>query len=136
MSQKVTGKLRVLVVDPSPIVQKLLAEHLKTTGLFASVMCAGDGAAAAQAALLRQVDLVVMDMSAPSVCAIRSTRIIKAFPHAPKVLLLCQREKPNHRRRARSAGANGFVYKLDCVDELAPAVCKLFQRYARSKNTK
>lgn len=127
------GRLRVLVVDSSPIVRNLLAEYLKAAGLCETVSCAGDGASAALAAEQGQVDLVVMDMSVPSVCAISSTRIIKALDNAPKVILLCQHEGVGHKRRAQAAGADGYISKLDCVDELAPLVLKLFLKRALSK---
>lgn len=127
------GKLRVFVIDPSPIIRNLLAEFLKAAGLCNTVSSVGDGAAAARAALRKQVDLVVMDMSIPSVCAISSTRAIKSLPDAPKVILLCQHEGLGHKKRAFAAGADGYVYKLDCVDELAPLVRKLFSGRAPQK---
>lgn len=134
MLQKVTkrdgrarkvDKLRVFVVDPSPIVRNLLVEFLWATGLCETVASSGAGAAAVRAVRRMQIDLVVMDMSSPSVCAISSTRTIRALAKAPKVILLCQHEKPSHKRRAATSGADGYVSKLDCADTLPALIRQL-----------
>jgi CheY-like chemotaxis protein len=63
-------------------------------------------------------DVILMDARMPGLDGIAATRLIKARPDAPPVVILTLHDSPTTRRTAEEAGADGFVVKTDLVSTL------------------
>ena len=57
-------------------------------------------------------DLVLMDVQMPGMGGLAATRLIKARPHAPRVIILTLHDTAEYREAAEAAGANGLLSKL------------------------
>src|SRR5438034_1009282 len=73
----------ILVVDDEPKIVQLARDYLEHAGF--GVLTAGDGASALQAARVRQLDLVVLDLGLPGVDGLEVMRTIRAAGSTPVV---------------------------------------------------
>src|SRR5262249_62354768 len=60
-----------------------------------------------------QPDLVLMDVAMPGMNGLEATRLIKAQPNAPWVIVLTSHDIPPYRAAAKAAGADNFISKAD-----------------------
>ena len=79
--------------------------------------------------LLRELvpDLVILDISMPSLRGIEAVREIKSVHPNVKILILTMHKDKEYLRQAISAGAEGYLLKEDADSELFSAVGKIRQ---------
>lgn len=73
------------------------------------------------------VDMVILDISMPSLPGIEATREIKKTYPAVKVLILTMHKKKEYLNNAISAGVDGYLLKEDAPKELLNAIDKIRQ---------
>ncbi|MGH8395593.1 MAG: response regulator, partial [Pseudomonas sp.] len=112
---------KALVVDDHPIVRATVKMVLKQEG-FETVVEAGDGADAVQQARQELPDLVVLDISMPKLDGLEVIRRIVDLNIATRILVLTSLEAGLYLKRCMSAGAAGFISKIDDLDDLRRAV--------------
>jgi DNA-binding NarL/FixJ family response regulator len=100
----------VLLVDDHAVVRHGLASLLRGAG-FDVVGSLDDGALAAQAAVELQPDLVLMDLSMPTVDGIEATRAVRAARPGSKVVILTSFAEHDRLHAALEAGAVGYLLK-------------------------
>lgn len=71
-------------------------------------------------------DLVLMDLTMPVMNGLEATRLIKAQPNAPRVVILTLSDSYEYRSAAADAGADGFVTKSEFGTALLPLINSLF----------
>jgi DNA-binding NarL/FixJ family response regulator len=113
---------RVLIVDDSEPWRRVLRSIIEANGRWLLVAEAADGVSAVEQALVLQPDLVLLDVSLPSLNGIEAARRILAENPASRILFLS-----DHRSRqivdvAIAAGARGYVVKADAGPELLTAM--------------
>jgi two-component system, chemotaxis family, chemotaxis protein CheY len=123
--------LRVLVVDDSPTARLLICDALQ-----ASVRRRGKGLKVTEASdafeALRQLprihfDLVLTDVNMPTLSGLELIRMIRARPEQktlPIIAISTERE-PDDARRAKDAGADGYVgkpFEAETLDRLLTQV--------------
>jgi DNA-binding NarL/FixJ family response regulator len=114
--------IRVLVVDDSEAVRTGLVSLLSTTDDVSVVGTCEDGSEVVEAAGTAHPDVVLMDVSMPRVDGIAATtELLAAFP-ASRVLILSTGISGDAVRRARHAGAVGYLEKAGDATELVAAV--------------
>jgi DNA-binding NarL/FixJ family response regulator len=118
--------LRLLLVDDSwPFLGS--AEHFLSTEPNLSIVgCASSGAEALDQVSLLRPDLILMDLAMPVMNGLAATRLIKALPDPPRVVILTVYNLPEYRAAARAAGADGFVVKSEFGSQLLPLIQRLF----------
>ncbi|MGH2370249.1 MAG: response regulator, partial [Chloroflexota bacterium] len=105
------GTLKVLVVDDSPTIRKLVVRTLQDLGWTAAE--AKDGAEALESIRKNRPDVVISDVEMPRLdgygllAALRSRPETAALP----VIMLTSRTAERHRHRAVELGANGYLTK-------------------------
>ncbi|MGH2354215.1 MAG: response regulator, partial [Chloroflexota bacterium] len=105
------GTLKVLVVDDSPTIRKLVVRTLQDLGWTAAE--AKDGAEALESIRTNRPDVVISDVEMPRLdgygllAALRSRPETAALP----VIMLTSRTAERHRHRAVELGANGYLTK-------------------------
>ena len=103
--------VRVLVVDDEPMVCAHLRTILGSAPDIEVVDDAQDGAAAVEAVVRHQPDVVLMDLRMPGVDGLTATERICRMPHAPAVVALTTFDADKYVLRALRAGAVGFLIK-------------------------
>lgn len=101
----------VLTVDDSPTMRAMLQATLAEAGL--EVIAAGDGLAGIAALDAPRLDVIITDINMPRLDGYGFIRAVRRHPRhggAP-VLVLTTESGPEHKARARQAGATGWIVK-------------------------
>lgn len=115
-------KIRVLLAEDHTIVRKGLRSILDSEEGIEVVGEAEDGRAAVEAVEHLRPDVVMMDISMPSLNGLEATRQIKRrFPHV-KVLVLTMHTNEKYISQILQAGASGYLVKQAAVEELTAAI--------------
>ncbi|MGW4636251.1 response regulator [Nocardia sp. NPDC004415] len=117
----IDNPVTVLVVDDQELVRGGLRRILRRRDGFTVTECAdGDEVAAAVAA--ERPDVVLMDLRMKRVGGIDATRLLRARPDAPPVLVLTTFDDDQLLSGALRAGAAGFLLKDSPAEDLIRAV--------------
>jgi DNA-binding NarL/FixJ family response regulator len=114
--------IRVLVVDDSAAVRDGLCELLEAVPGMEVVAAAVDGSSAVQTANQVKPDVVLMDLSMPSVDGVEATRAILADQPTTRVVVLTAFSQQERIFAALDAGAVGYLLKDAEPDELIRGV--------------
>jgi DNA-binding NarL/FixJ family response regulator len=115
-------RLRLLLVDDHPVLRAGLKAMLSAEPDLDVVAEADNGSAAVELALGLGPDLILMDVTLPSVNGAEATRQIKLANPALAVLALSVHEEVSFARMLLDAGASGYALKRSACDELVRAV--------------
>jgi DNA-binding NarL/FixJ family response regulator len=118
-------KPRVLLADDHCLVaeglRSLLEPHFDVVGIVS------DGRELLSAAKTLEPDVVVLDISMPSLNGIEAVRQMRAADSAAKVVFLTMHRDVTYAVRALEAGASGFVLKHSAPSELITAIQEAFK---------
>jgi DNA-binding NarL/FixJ family response regulator len=114
--------IRVLVVDDDALVRSGLKMMLSGAEGIAVVGEADDGRGVLAALDLHRPDVVLMDLRMPQLDGIAATRLVRAQPDAPAVLVLTTFDADELVLRALQAGASGFLLKDTPPPEIVRAI--------------
>ena len=112
---------RVLVADDLAPVLTTVAALLRESS-FDVVGTVADGAAALEATLTLEPDLVVLDISMPAMSGIEVAEELKRQGNKAKVVFLTVHEDRDILKTCRDAGGLGYVIKVLMDTDLVPAV--------------
>ncbi len=107
----VTPTVRVLVVDDDALVRSSLRMLLDGTAGIEVVGEADDGTRVLSAIDAHRPDVVLMDIRMPDLDGVSATRLVRAQPSPPAVLVLTTFDADDLVLAALRAGADGFVLK-------------------------
>jgi DNA-binding NarL/FixJ family response regulator len=114
------NKPRVLLADDHLVVAEglrgLLEPHFEVVGIVS------DGRELVTAARTLNPDVVVVDISMPSLNGIEAARQMQAMNVRAKVVFLTMHREVTYAARALEAGASGFVLKHSAASELVTAI--------------
>ena len=119
----------VLVVDDEPKIAQLARDYLEHAGF--SVLLAGDGNSAVQAASTRQPDLVVLDLGLPGIDGLEVLRRIRAAGSTP-IVVLTARDTEVDKLLGLELGADDYVTKPFSPRELVARVRAVLRRAERA----
>jgi len=116
-------KPRAIVADDHPgvleAVQRLLAADSDV------VAAVSDGRAAVEAAVRLKPDLVVLDISMPTMTGLQAAARISAAECPPRIVFLTVHDDPAFVDAARKAGASGYVLKGSVSSDLLATVARV-----------
>lgn len=117
--------MRVLVVDDHAVVRQGVISLLHAVP--GCVICgeASHGQEAIEKAVDLGPDVIVMDVSMPTLNGVEATRLIHHLLPACEILILSQHDSPEMARQAFKAGARGYVIKSSIGEKLADALEKV-----------
>lgn len=118
--------MRIVVADDNASFLDAVAGFLGREPGFEVVGRAGSGHEAVRAAETTAPDLILMDMVMPGMNGFEATRLIKARPSAPRVIMVTVHDASGYRDAAYAAGADGIVSKGDIGPMLVQAIRALF----------
>ena len=114
--------IRILLVDDFKPWRSFVLTMLEKEPAMLVVGTAMDGREAVERAENLQPDLILMDVSLPSLNGIESARQITRTVGKAKIIFLTQYRDPVVVQSAIAAGGQGYVVKIDAVAELAQAI--------------
>jgi DNA-binding NarL/FixJ family response regulator len=117
-----TGPIRVLLVDDDPLVLSGLKMMLGGAGQVHVVGEARNGHDVLPAADLHHPDVVLMDIRMPLLDGIAATRLLRAQPNPPQVIVLTTFDADELVLRALQAGAAGFLLKDSAPPDIVAAI--------------
>ena len=108
-SRRKTYKGKVLLAEDTEENQKLIALHLRKSGIDVEVV--GDGKQAMDAALNQKYDLIFMDMQMPVMGGLDAIKMLRHAGYPHPIVALTANTSQSDREACLSAGANGFISK-------------------------
>ena len=114
--------IRVLIVDDHPVFRDGLTAALAASAGIEVAATAGDGPEAIEMARSGSFDVIVMDLSLPSMSGIDATARIGELPDPPAVLVVTMVDDDDTIAAALQAGARGYVLKGASGEQIATAV--------------
>lgn len=106
--------MRVLIVDDSAVMRKIVARSLQQAGLnIAQVLEAGNGADALVVARQEKVDLILCDINMPVMDGLEFVKQLSGVENARgvPVVMITTEGSESHVVQALSAGARGYIRK-------------------------
>lgn len=114
--------IRVLIVDDNAIFRQGMKHLFESVPDFEVSAVAGDGASGVDAAVARQVDVVLMDLAMPGISGIDATRkLAAAAPHIG-IVVMTMLEDDDMVVQALRAGARGYLVKGAAQREILATV--------------
>jgi PAS domain S-box-containing protein len=120
------SRVRVLIVDDHEVVRRGVRSLVQGEANFEVCGEAADGREAVGKVRELEPDIVVMDISMPTLNGLEATREIRRIRPATKVLMLSQHNILQMMKQAVRAGANGYVLKSAITRELVAAMEKVW----------
>lgn len=117
--------MRVLVVDDHEVVRRGVVSLLGTRPDCMVCGQASDGREAIDKARQLRPDIVIMDVSMPTMNGLDATRTIRTIIPSCEVIVLSQHDSPEMARQAFKAGARGYVVKSSVSQNLMAALDKV-----------
>jgi DNA-binding NarL/FixJ family response regulator len=117
-----TMPVRVLLADDDPLVLSGLKMMLGGAGQVQVVGEAHDGREVLPAVGLHHPDVVLMDIRMPRLDGIAATRLLRAQPSPPQVIVLTTFDADELVLRALQAGAAGFLLKDSAPADIVAAI--------------
>ena len=118
-------RIRILLVDDSPAFLMGAQLFLTSDPRYDVVGQARSGAGAIEQVSRLHPDLVLMDLKMPEMDGLEATRLIKAQPGAPHVVIVSLHDNNAYVEAAANAGADGFVSKSE-FSTLLPVLGDMF----------
>jgi DNA-binding NarL/FixJ family response regulator len=119
--------IRVLLVDDDPLLRSGLKLMLAPEERVRVVGEAGDGDEVLAAVDRHRPDVVLMDIRMPRVDGIAATRLVRAQPSPPRVIVLTTFDADELVVRGLEAGALGFLLKDSSPAEIVNAIVRVHE---------
>lgn len=117
-----TRRKRIVLIDDHRLLRQGLERLLESTDEFVVCGEAGDAAEGLSVVRKEKPDAVIVDIGLPDMDGISLTKKIAAeHPNLP-IVILSMHEESDYARRAKEAGAMGYIAKNEAVEKLQVAL--------------
>ncbi|RIK78086.1 MAG: hypothetical protein DCC67_11935 [Planctomycetota bacterium] len=120
--------LRILAVDDSPSIRRLIAQSLSAHGF--EVLACESAEAALELAGREHIDAVVTDLNMPGLDGMALTRQLRTLRNTARcpILILTTDNSAARKQEAKQAGASGWILKPFQAETLLLAIGRVCQR--------
>jgi len=122
------SEIRVLIVDDSSVMRKIVERSLRQAGLDPLVVHeGGSGTEGLEVLKTKQVDLILSDINMPSMDGLEFLRQLRAQNLAPgvPVVMITTESSEEHVKQAILAGAQGYIRKPFTAEQVKERVLPL-----------
>jgi DNA-binding NarL/FixJ family response regulator len=119
------SKLTVLLVDDHEGFLNSAKRHFRNVAWIDIVGQASNGLEAIAKTEQLKPAVVLMDLAMPEMGGLQAARLIKAQTEPPYVIIASHFDDVEHRELAARAGADGFVSKLNYMQEVMSLLANL-----------
>jgi DNA-binding NarL/FixJ family response regulator len=119
--------LRILVADDHEIVRRGVCSLLEAHAGWVVCGHAGDGLEAIDQACKLSPDVIVMDVTMPSMNGLEATRVLCRERPQSVIIILSQHDSREMMHEALSAGARAFVRKSSAARDLVETIERLMR---------
>ena len=117
-----SSSIRVLVVDDFEPFRRFVCLTLQNNLESPTIVEASDGVQAVELAQALQPDLILLDIGLPKLNGVEAARRVRELSPQSKILFVSQESSVDVVQGAFSAGASGYVAKVEAGRELIYAV--------------
>lgn len=121
---------RLLIVDDSPIIRKMVREAFELQEGWEVCGEAADGREGVEKAQQLKADLIVLDLSMPVMNGLEAARELSRLLPSVPVLLYTNYETPQLKQEALAAGVRAVVSKSESVGALVSSIQDLLAAVA------
>jgi DNA-binding NarL/FixJ family response regulator len=122
---EIDKKINIFIADDHNLVRQGIVAMLKNQYIFTIVGEASDGAQAVRMVKELKPDIIIMDISMPTLNGLEATYQIKRDMPDAKILILTQHENEEYIIQIIKAGASGYVLKSSVSDDLVSGILAL-----------
>ena len=122
------AEVRILIVDDSSVMRKIVERALRQAGLDSLVVHeASNGTEGLDLLRAKQVDLILSDINMPSMDGLEFLRQIQAQKLAPDipVVMITTESSEEHVKQAIQSGARGYIRKPFTAEQVKERVLPL-----------
>lgn len=119
------GRIHVLVVDDDTSVREAICGLLQTETDIEVVSQACNGMDAIEKTRQHKPDLILMDVTMPTLNGLEATKIIHAESPSVQIVMVSQQDSPAYVKEAFAVGASGYVIKAKAANDLIPEIKRL-----------
>ncbi len=123
-------KVTLLVADDHTLVRRGLVSLLSLHERMQVVGEAADGRAAVELTAQLEPDVVLMDISMPTLNGLEATRQIKKQAPNVKILILTAHDNEEYVLEVVHSGANGYLLKNSAAEDLYNAILSVYAGHA------
>ena len=120
-----SGPIRVVLVDDTEEIRRMLRMTLEIDGRFSVVDEAADGVTAVRIASEQQPDAIVLDLAMPVMDGLQAIPEIRKGAPEAKIVVLSGFDARQMSSEALSRGAHGYVEKGGDLNDLASKLVSL-----------
>lgn len=128
------GTKRVLLVDDNAVVRSLLRKIFESESDFEISGEAENGREAVNKAGELKPDLVILDLTMPTMSGLDAAPLLKKHLPATLIILFTQHEGREVERQAQAAGIDEVVPKTQAATELVARARALFESIEKEHN--
>ncbi len=118
---------KVLLVDDSAVMRKIIQRNIKESGLIVNEFVeAGDGAQALEKVSANELDLILCDWNMPNMSGIEFVKTLRSLnlPKKVPVIMVTTEGSDAKKSEAKESGANDYITKPFTVDQLRDTLGK------------
>ncbi len=114
--------IKTLIVDDNPGFLKRVRDFLAPSEYFEVIGEASDGEEAVSKALDLKPDMILMDVRMGGMNGLNATQRLKDELPEVAIIILSKYDLHEYREVAKIRGADGYVVKMNMVEELLPTI--------------
>ncbi|MFV1949946.1 MAG: response regulator transcription factor [Anaerolineales bacterium] len=114
--------IKIIIVDDNPSFLKRVKDFLVTCEECEVIGEASDGEGAISLALDLSPDLVLLDVRMGGMNGLNATQRLRDELPDVAIIILSKYDLHEYREAARIRGANGYVVKMNMVEDLLPTI--------------
>lgn len=115
-------KWRIMLADDHVVLREGLAALINNQSDMQVVGAVNDGAEVVQETQATEPDVVVIDVSMPTVSGVQAANALQQLAKPPYIIALTRHGEPAYVRQLLQAGAHGYVLKQSAATELLNAI--------------
>jgi DNA-binding NarL/FixJ family response regulator len=127
MSEQLSRKYKVLIVDDHPIVRQGISQLIDQEPDFAASSQAGSAKEALDQMESNPPDVLLVDISLDGISGLELIKTLKLREYATPILVLSMHDESLYAERALRAGAKGYVMKQEATEKVLTAIRKVLQ---------